>query len=558
MQKEGAVSLTAPSGRGALAPSPRGCHSRAASASDPLIYVKSLESSFVKFDSESSGSVVSQHVFAAFRDLMLASRSFPPGWSSQISGRLSKIISFICTNDALDSALRDLSRTDEGYLAARPSLFCRPGMLDAICPAEQVSVVWDLFILVREDRVMLAPETLRNLAARLESLGETDRALAALDYLGQNMWNLAECHRAITLLIARKPMDITRARKIAGDVGKSVVLVGPPDGGQGLYMKTSNEVEMATLEQKRAIWTHLAACVSNRKWKDVRERYETLRTNVEEEPVVSIVEVDNAMLDICKTYRKHNEAWEIYLGMAQLDSRTLPIMAAICHQGYLTASAVAAKDMNDGSHSDTEALEKASGEKLSWVARAWEVHQRYAERPDLHSYNNLRFLVHELLWITSFACQGTDQGLGKLNMLNEELVNATGSPIADEYLARPAIRLCWSSTEQRSADRIEDDDDAAMSPTRVKTQQHFAQAAERAFELYQRIRERVHHGKYKRIRRCDADVYRMMVQLCTRAKDIGKMAFMCQDVLDAKVELDEDLVDTIQTVGAPKEEEWLF
>lgn len=485
-----------------------------------------------------------REIFNALRTLLTSARWMSPGWSNACNRPLSECLFQICQSLELEEVLRRLSREDTAYLESRASFFWKPDVLDAVCTPEQVSIVWDFFLVIREDRGRLQLEASRKFVDVLQRHGEGDRALAVLDWMGQNSWTLDDCRKAIAFLIERKPMNLDRAQQIASDVGKSVVYVRSLDGSPGQYMKTSPEVESASEETRQEMMSYFASCLQERRWKDVQERYNSLRGHVldlpPEEISVSVVEVENAMLEICKTYRKYENAWTIYGKMDGIDLRTLPIMAAICHQGYLVTKVNCMRHLEGDEQKDSPALVKLSIEKATWMERAWAVYQRYGSRPEFHSDNNLRFLVHELLWIMSYDANENENVLRKLDQLNGELLRLTGSPIADEYLARPAIKLCWGSV----CDPDQDDEDDRASSKQASL------AAEKAFELYQRIREKTVHGKYKRIRRCDVDVYIMLLELCVQAKDIGKMAYVCQDILDAKVELDEELIDAMQKVSS--------
>jgi len=512
---------------------------------DPSILVSDLQTSLTVAEKGLSEDVV-KSVFESLRTLVSGTRAWDQGWSKMVQKGLLDFFSRILRRTELLEALRSLSREDESYNKLRPVLFPKPNEVDGICLPQQTCIVWDLSMLVRLDRETLSAAVYRQLVSVLEAREESDRALTVLEWMGRNYWTLEECRKAISYLVDKRPMDLERARQIANDLGKAVVYVRPSDGSPGQYLRNSPQMESASDEQKEEIWNFLLSCVDERKWLDVQDRYVTLRRHVEEgadhiDSSVSAIEVDNAMLEICKTYRKHSAAWSIYEKMPEIDSRSLPIMSAICHQGYLAASVHAARLKDEQISSDSAVLESLAEEKKSWLTRAWTIYKRYTDSPSLHSDNNLRFLIHELLWIMSYDANETEEPLAKLDLLNAQVEKLTGSPIADEYLARPAIKLCWSSTNplpDLGSDSSLPHKTAKLTP-----------ALDRAFDCYKRIRERVQHGKYKRIRRCDAEVYVMMLELCIRTKDVGKCAYMCQDVLDAKVEMDEDLIAAMQTVG---------
>ncbi|KAI9022512.1 hypothetical protein DFJ74DRAFT_756519 [Hyaloraphidium curvatum] len=476
--------------------------------------------------------------YTHLRSFVLATRLWPWGWSHALSASMSETICLLCASEDLDADLRQLSEEDAGYHDARSSLFRGTNALEALCLPDQVFIIWDLTVLLMEDCGQLTPAACRALVRSFEAHTEHDRALEVLEWMGQHRWRLDEYKKAIGFYIMKRPMNVERARQVALDVGRTIICI-QVRGQLGIqYVKNTPEVENASEEDKVDIMNHFRACFQERKWLDAVGSYLTLREHTvqHEKPDsgVSVTEVDNAMLEICKTYRKHSEAWRIYEAMAEIDARTLPIVIAVCHQAFVALGAA---------HQDGEGRNDGDNEKAGvvWMRRARQVYERYLSDARVQSYTNLRFVLHELMWIMSYDSEASDASLVKLSELDTTLASFTDMPIGDDYLAKPAIRICWNATGARCETEADEIDIITGRIPEVNIK-----AAELAFRIYQRIRERTVHGKYRRIRRCDSDIYVMMLELCTLAADRGKVAYMCQDALDAKVDLEQDLVAVIQ------------
>jgi hypothetical protein len=189
--------------------------------------------------------------------------------------------------------------------------------------------------------------------------------------------------------------------------------------------------------------------------------------------------LDNAMIDLCISYRHYEYGWKLYEKMKSMDRHTSRIVSQLCLKGFFEEEAASVGGGNNGKASgdsspaqkaipsnslnpnsilstvpesnlslgSTIADDKASvttipdGKKI-WEARAWAFYSRFLLQEDSEILSSVVYVLHQFLEIVADSPE-TSSRLGKVLRIYHQLkLSSCQHLIHDDYLLSPILRLC--------------------------------------------------------------------------------------------------------------------
>lgn len=190
--------------------------------------------------------------------------------------------------------------------------------------------------------------------------------------------------------------------------------------------------------------------------------------------------LDNAMIDLCISYRQYEYGWKLYEKMKSMDRHTSRIVSQLCLKGFFGEEASANGTSNTGikasgdsspvqktipsnslnpnsvlstvpestlSLQSTIVDDKASvttipdGKKI-WEARAWAFYSRFLLQDDSEILGSVVYVLHQFLEIVADSPE-TSSRLGKVLRIYHQLkLSSCQHLIHDDYLLSPILRLC--------------------------------------------------------------------------------------------------------------------
>lgn len=456
-------------------------------------------------------------------------------------------------------------------------------------PEEKKSVTFKLYEKITQAGVRLENETYRVLAEKFSSRNEPTRALKVLRAYGQENWTTSEYKLAIAMCLQTRPRSITLAERYLRSYGQSQIEVSSRPAESSASSKYLTPLHTATVSEaeKQALWLYYQGQVKSVRWTDCLITYEGTRAQHNESPAI-LLDLDNAMMEVCLTYQQYEYGWKIYESMTHVNRNSPPIVVSICRHAFFYPQDI-----------DTTNVELLKEWQLKWEARAWAVYMRCQVDPELRSSNvalsSSSLTIHELLEIVAYSPE-VQSRFSKINRIYEAIKKENPHGVRDDYLVTPILKFCLENARVLAVNGQHGvtDAEAQHQPTPPSTPMNSipngisglhnsgspdasAIFTNKAFEIYSELRQitaKAPHAKthvfhipihsHNKSNGSNTDAghsiavpshvspytYSLLLQLSLLKGDFATIANICRDIVesDMSISSQEEVLDLVRKV----------
>lgn len=332
----------------------------------PNIFLKTVNATTNKKDEEKpdfdittiSGDVSNLIIDHKFEDaynliVMKVNNNYRLQFCEEVLTTINSIIVLFCLEERIQTYFRDFYTNNYSNFN-RDSLLEIMNTVDYISPPENIILANCVYYLIHSKNKKLAPETYKELATCLAKNEDFNYALHVLNDMGRQHWDKKTYQIALDLCIKTKPQKLEYAESLLNDYGKPYIVAKNENSLVPIIISTP--LMIGTTEQEiKAMRSYYKELLRKFKWKIALDDFETAKNAIYTKK--EMLQLRNAMLELCVTYKEFQHGWSIFQGMTECDKITAQVAITLCRE--------AINYYNDADEQDTY--------RIGWINRAWDI-----------------------------------------------------------------------------------------------------------------------------------------------------------------------------------------
>jgi len=271
----------------------------------------------------------------------------------EILTTINSIIVLFCLTERVQTNFRDYYTKNCSNLN-RDSLLEVMNTVDIISPPEKIILGNCVYYLIHSKNKKLAPETYKELATALSNNHDYNYSLHVLNDMGRQHWDKKVYQVALDLCIKMKPQKLAYAESLLEDYGKPYIVSKNENSLVPIIISTPLMIGTTKydIKEMRDYYKELLRVF---KWKNALDNFETAKNAIYTKK--EMLQLKNAMLELCVTYKEFQHGWSIFQGMTECNKNTAQVAITLCRE--------AINSNNEENEQETY--------RIGWVNRAWDI-----------------------------------------------------------------------------------------------------------------------------------------------------------------------------------------
>lgn len=271
----------------------------------------------------------------------------------EIITTINSIIVLFCLEVRVQTHFREFYTKNYSNIK-RDSLLEIMNAVDYISPPEKIILGYCVYYLINSKNKKLAPETYKELSSALTKNADYNYALHVLNDMGRQHWDKKTYQNALDLCIKMKPQKLEYAESLLNDYGKPYIVAKNENSLVPIIISTP--LMIGTTEQEiKSMRNYYKELLRQFKWKNALEDFETAKHAIYTKK--EMLQLKNAMLELCVTYKEFQHGWSIFQGMTDCNKITAQVAITLCRE--------AINYYNEADEQDTY--------RIGWINRAWDI-----------------------------------------------------------------------------------------------------------------------------------------------------------------------------------------
>jgi len=271
----------------------------------------------------------------------------------EILTTINSIIVLFCLGERVQNCFRDYYTQNFSKLN-RNSLLEVMNTVDIISPPEKIILANCAYYLIHSKNKKLAPETYKELASALSNNQDYNYSLHVLDDMGRQHWDKKVYQIALDLCIKMKPQKLAYAESLLEDYGKPYIVSKNENSLVPIIISTPLMIGV-TKQEIKEMRNYYKELLRVFKWKNALDNFETAKNAIYTKK--EMLQLKNAMLELCVTYKEFQHGWSIFQGMTECNKNTAQVAITLCRE---------ALNYNNGEN-------EQETYRIGWVNRAWDI-----------------------------------------------------------------------------------------------------------------------------------------------------------------------------------------